>query len=165
MTMEEFKPPILTSHNRFKRFTTAYELIDYWPFFAEACQGLNDPHGARRNYSEEYFFNMLTRVCLMEDRGLVLMLTSKNGKPLGCGVAYGATNFDFESCFYVWATYTNGRCPTALKELLQYAEAYARHLGYDAVKMGTPRINGASFRVFEQKLGFKRDFIAFTKPI
>jgi hypothetical protein len=163
--MEEFSYPPTQSGNKFIRFRTAYELVEHWKFFREACDGLNDPHGARRNYSIEYFFNMLTRVCLMEEKGLVLMLTSKNGKPLGCGVAFGAQNFDFENCFYVWATYTNGRCPTALKELLHYAEAYARHLGFDAIKMGTPRINGASFRVFENKLGFKRDFIAFTKSI
>lgn len=165
LTMEEFKEPIAQSGNRYVRFRTAYQLVEKWDFFEEARKGLNNPHGARCNYTSEKFFNMMTRTTLMDEKGLVLMLTSKNGKPLGCGVAFAAQDFEGESCFYVWTCYTSGKCRSTLHDLLEYTSAYAKHLGFDAIKLATPRITGGAFRLFEDKLGFKRSFIAFTRKI
>lgn len=157
---------IINTTNRILRLTSAFDIVKHWGFFNEARLALNDPSKARESYTELEFFNMCTKATnLPNDDGFVVMLTSKNGKPLGCGVAFAAEDFNGKRCFYVWCTYTNGKCTTALQELLHHAERHARSLGYREIKMSTRRINGGAMRLFEDKLGFEREFVAFTKSI
>jgi hypothetical protein len=158
-------PFVPTTTNKVKVLTTVDEILEHWSFFYEAMVALNDPSKARANYTPEEFFNMLVKCTQLGREGLVLVLTSKNGKPLGCGCAFTGTDFCGETCFFVWAAYTTGRCTTALQELMSYAEDYARHIGHKNFRMSTPRINGAAFRLFEDKLGFRRDYITFKKSL
>ncbi len=141
------------------------EIFARWPFFLEGMLALGDPRRANAKYTPENFFNMLIKVVQMGRAGLVAVLESKNGKPLGFGVGYTAVDFNEETCFYVREAYTNSKCTTTLNELLHYTESYARGLGHQCIKMSTPRINGAALRLFEEKLGFKRAHISFRKDL
>jgi len=126
---------------------------------------LNDQRRARANYTPESFFNMLTKVATMGEQGLICLLTSKNDKPLGFGVGFSAVDFNGDACFYVWAAYSNAKCKTTLNELLSACEMHAKTLEFNSVKMATPRITGAAFRLFEERLGFSREYITFKKNI
>lgn len=153
------------SSNKVVRFRNPLDVFRHWNFLNEAREALNDPRRSRENYSELDFLNMVIRAVNMGELGFVVMLTSKNDKPLGFGVAFDAQDFNQQSCFYVWAVHTTGRCPTALRELLHAAEAHARILGHKSLKMASRRIGGGAFRLYEDHLGFRREFVAFTKEL
>lgn len=153
------------STNRVVRLLDAYAIAKHWPFLESAMLALNDPRRAKAGYSPEQFFNMLVRVTLLGNDGLVCLLTSKNGKPLGFGCGFSGEDFNFARCFYVWQAYSNQKCSTALSELLSFCESYARTLGHDCVKTSTPRMSGAADRLFEDILGFKREFYTYSKSI
>lgn len=150
----------MTSSNKLVRLHSAYDIAQFWTFIKEAQVGLM--RKARAKWDEEKFFNMLTRVTLKGDDGLVLMLTSKNDKPLGVGCAFVAEDFDGNECFYVWATYSNGKCHTCLSELLDACKQYARGIGQKVIKMASPRINGGARRLFCDELGFTRESIVYS---
>lgn len=156
---------ITFSTNEIVRITNAYSVIEHWPFFLEGMTQLNDPRRARANYTPDKFFNMLSKVAELGDRGLLCLLTSKKGKPLGFGCAFAAMDFMGDECFYVWAAYSNSKCATALTELLDACENYAKFHGHTTLKTATPRITGAAYRLFEARLGFSREFITFRKDL
>lgn len=151
---------ITESTNKLVRLHSAFDLAQHWPFIQESREGLVKK--ARARWTEEEYFNMLTRVTLMGDQGLVLLLTSKNDKPLGIGCAFVATDFDGNDCFYVWSVYSSGKCHTCLSELLNACKEYAKSVGSTVVKMATPRRNEAARRLFEDTLGFSREATIYS---
>lgn len=151
--------------NQIVKLTNAYEIVENWKFLLSVMEELNDPRRARAGYNAETWFNMLCRVACLGKHGLVCILTSKNGKPLGFGCGFSAEDFDMNRCFYVWQAYSNGKCHTALSEMLGYCESYARTLGHSKVKTATPRLNGAADRLFTETLGFDREFYTYTKTL
>jgi hypothetical protein len=153
----------MNSSNKIVRLFSAIDLARHWPFIQESREGLVKK--ARARWSEEEYFNMLTRVTNMGVDGLVLLLTSKNDKPLGIGCAFVGVDFDGNECFYVWATYSNGKCHTCLSELLNACKEYARSIGQKVIKMASPRINGAAKQLFCDTLGFRREAIIYTLDV
>lgn len=155
----------MESSNLVVRLTNAYDIVKHWPFLLAAMTALNDPRRARANFTPESFFNMLNRVASLGEDGLVCLLTSKNHKPLGFGCGFTAEDFNMDRCFYVWQAYSNQRCQTALSELLGFCASHARTLGHSKIKTSTPRMSGAADRLFEDVLGFRREFFTYTKDI
>lgn len=158
-------PAPYNSTNLVVRLTSAYDIAENWDFLLLTMEELCDPRRARAKYTAESWFNMLCRVTTLGADGLVCLLTSKNGKPLGFGCGFSAEDFDLNKCFYVWQAYSNGKCHTALSEMLGYCESYARTLGHKKVKTATPRLNGAADRLFTETLGFDREFFTYTKNL
>lgn len=152
------------SSNRLVELKTVYDLVGHWNFLQEGMTALNDQKRARANYNAESFLTMLTKVTLMPE-GIVLLLTSKNGKPLGFGCAFSATDFNGDSCFYVWCVYSNGRCHTCLSELQSHCEDFARRFGHTNIKIATKRNTAAAIRLFEGTLGYAREFLTFCKKL
>ena len=153
------------TENRVIHVTTADEILDHWAFFNEGRMALNDPSRARADYTPEGFFNMLVKVALMNTEGLILVLTDKNGNPLGFGCAFTGVDFQGDACFFVWECYSNSTCSTTTKELLNYTEEYAKSIGHNVIKLSTKRLTGAALRYFEGSLHFKREYIQFRKDI
>ena len=155
----------MDSTNHCVRLNSAYEIVQHWPFLLEAMAALNAFRRANAGYTAETFFDMLVRVASMNQDGLILLLQSKNNKNLGMGCAFTAVDFCGDACFFVWGAYTTGKCPTALKELLENCETYARSIGQKKLKMSTPRNTGSAIRLFETKLGFSREATTFAKQL
>jgi len=147
------------------RFTTAKEVIDNYNFFESGMVALNDPKGAKSNYTSESFFLMLMRVINAGDLGLVLLLTSKRNKPLGFGVAMASSDVEGVKCLYILEFFSNGKFKDTRQVLLQAAEQHARSLGLNKLRASTRRINGCGFRLFEGVWGFKREFVTFTRDV
>lgn len=153
------------SSNKVIRLTHPYEVLNHWPFFLEGMEALNSPTGAKGEYTPETFLQMLLKVIDKGDEGLVLLLTSKNDKPLGFGVCFVGEDILGDRCLFVWAGYTSGRYKGTMLEMCQYAEEYARAIGITVLRAASKRITGAAMRLFERAWGFKREFIHFRKDI
>jgi hypothetical protein len=151
------------SANIVKRLANVFDIVEHWDFLKEAMEGLNKK--ARATYEPESFFYMLSKVASKGTDGLVVVLTSKNDKPLGFGCAFVATDFHGDDCFYVWAAFSTGKCRTTLTELQQACEDYARAIGQRVVKTATPRINHGADRLFCDILGYRREFTTYRKDI
>ena len=149
--------------NEILRLKSAFELVEHWDFLKEAMEGLNKK--ARGNYNAESFFCMLTKVVDKGEDGLVVILQNKNGKSLGFGCAFTATDFNGDDCFYVWAAYSSGKCFTTLTELQQYCEDHARKIDVRVIKTATPRRNLGADRLFCDTLGYKKEFVTYIKTI
>lgn len=157
--------PTLLSTNRLVRITNEHQLLEQWPFFLRGMHELNDPRRARAGYSAESFFCELVKIVQLGRHGLVCVLTSKNGKPLGFGAGFTAEDFHGDQCFYVWQAYSNSKCRTALSELQSACDEYARAIGHKVVKTATPRLTQSAVRLFTDVLGYSQEFFTFKKTL
>jgi hypothetical protein len=144
---------------------TIDDLLEYWVFLKQGMVALNDPRGAKATYTDDTFLQLLLKVFGMDEAGLIVVLQSKNGKPLAFGICFEAVDIMEERCFFVWAAYTNGKYKGGLQELCKYAETYARKRGIRCLKAATKRICGANIRLFERGWKFRREFMTFRKDI
>jgi hypothetical protein len=149
--------------NKLVRLHNAIDIVDNWDFLKESMEGLNKK--ARANYNDIKFFEMLCKVARMNKDGLIVILKSKNDKPLGFGCAFVATDFNGDDCFYVWAAYSTGKYHHCLTELQQACEDYARSIDQRVIKTATPRTNHAADRLFCDILGYRREFSTYRKDI
>lgn len=147
-------------------FTNPQQVLDNWAFFLEGLVELNNPQGARGDVHSEAFLKIaLTIVDKGLDFGLVAMLTSVNGKPLGFGMAYDNTEPFCQRSAIVYAVYSNKKCPSTTKELLYHAEIWATNNGFKNLHACSRRFSGAGFRLFESIWGFRRVCIVFNKDL
>lgn len=143
------------------------ELVTYWPLLLSGMVVLNDPHTARGDIDPSKFFNLLLDVVTgPKEGGAVAILRSKNGKELGYGVIIDSSDItSFKRVAYGYVLYSNGKCSSAGKDLVTFAEMWAKAHGYDEMQCMSRRINGAAMRLFEKKFGFHRNYIVFKKDL
>lgn len=142
------------------------EVIEWWPFILSGLDALNDTSGARANMSANDLFRVAVSTALGDpDRGLVLILASKNDKPLSYIIATENTDLYGPRTLVAWAAYTNRKCATALKDNLDILEKWARHAGFEELQAQSRRMNGSAMRLFERRWGFTRHCITFKKAL
>lgn len=142
------------------------QLLGFWKFFQEGLESLNDTIGTREKVTSDSFFKLLIHVISKNPGfGIIGVLTSKNDKPLGFGVAFNDTDIGLTKSAVVYAVYSNKRCPTTVKELQDIAETWARENGFHKLHACSRRLNGSVMRLFEKKWGFHRTAIIFEKDL
>lgn len=151
--------------NEVVRLTNPLEVTEYWHFFLEGMTMLNDPRGAKATYTNESFFTLICKIIGMGEKGLVFLLTSKNAKLLGFGIAFEAIDFSGDKCMFLVELYSNSKCATAAKECIAHTEQVGRKLGLKQLKSASRRFNGGALRLFEERWGFTREYQTFTKEI
>lgn len=153
------------SQNSVLRLHNPFDIVQHWKFLESAMVALNDSRRSRAGYTPEKFFNTLTRVASQGEHGLVCLLQNAKGLNLGFGCGFSACDFDFDHCFYVWQAYSSGQCKTTLSELLAFTERHAKTLGHEKIKIATRRMNHGADRLFQDVLGFKREFYLYRKSL
>lgn len=149
--------------NQVVRLTDPFTLVEQWDFLKSAMDGLNEKSHA--DYTPEKFFNTLIRITSLGEHGLVCLLQNAKGVNLGFGCGFSACDFDFQHCFYVWQAFSTGKCRTTLSELLRFTEQHAKRLGHSSIKIATRRMNHGADRLFQDILGFKREFYLYRKSL
>lgn len=114
---------------------------------------------------EDYFRALMHIMSLGEDRGLLLVLVSGGGTPLGYLAAVDTSSIFTGSQMTVYALYSNKKCSTTFVELCAEVEQWAKLKGFKEVVACSYRFSRAALRWFTGKLKFKREFIVFTKQI
>lgn len=154
------------STNRIVDLMDCGSVAEFWPFFES---GLGELNGTMTNgdaVSREAFLRLLFRVIEMgPTRGRVSLLVSKSGKPLAFGIIFDNTEPFCRRSAIVYAVFSNHLCPTAVQELREEAERWARANGYAELHAVSRRINGATFRIFERQWGFRRTAVIFKKEL
>jgi hypothetical protein len=140
--------------------------MEYWPFIVEGLPVLNELAKSQDKIAPETLFNVaLNSATLSESDGLVVVITSKNDKPLMWGIVFNNTViFKPKSCA-VYAVYSNGKAPKVMSYALSYLESWARHHDYKRIQAFSPCMNGSRFRLFEHVWKFTREAVVFRKDL
>ena len=155
------------SKNRLVDIRQHEQVVEYWPFFSQGLAELNATMAPGDTpVSGEVFLRLLFKVVHMgQARGRVTVLVNKNAQPLAFGIVYDNTEALCRRSAIVYAVYSNHQCPTAVTELREEAERWARECGYAELHAVSRRINGATFRIFERQWGFRRTAVIFKKEL
>jgi len=145
---------------------SAYEVIEWWPFFQEGVEALRDPRRARSDLSDKEWLNQLVHIALQpSSRGCVMLFTSKNDKPLGfMAVIEDSETIELKTAL-IYAGYSNEKYENAPVTGLAEVEKWARENGYSRLHLQTRRMNGASVKFFEKKLGFSPLCVVYEKEL
>lgn len=112
----------------------------------------------------EHFFMVLTK-CTLQASGEVAVLLTQSNKALGFILVLDNSHEFTGKSAYIYATYVDGTYSKSVHELEAYAINWARGRDIHVIQAATRRINGAAFRWFESKLGWKRDMLVFKKEV
>lgn len=136
-------------------------VCDMWPFMLTGLEELRKPSKAREATTPTDFLATLMRI-VTSHSGVIMVLTSKNNKPIGFVVAQQSV----ERCsIQLVAAFINDKCPDALMELRDALEEWSREHGFKEIRAYTRRINGSAMRWYEKRLGFQREFVGFVKTL
>ena len=142
--------------NKVRLLASAQEVIDLWPFFLEGHKALNDPLGARGEMSVDAYFRCLTQVAAASNQdGFVLLITSKNDKPLGFGVVVDGTDMWHEKRIALGQLmWSNGKSPNLCVDIAEATVEVCRQLGFERLYTASRRSSGAATRLFQTRMGF-----------
>lgn len=142
------------------------ELLPWWPFFLEGLEVLNRLPSPKDAIDGDTFLKtVLQAIDMAPSRGMVLIVTSKNDKPLFWGVAVDNTASFRRRTMCVHSIYQNGKAQDVTLFALGHLEAWARRQGYEALQAFSPCMSGSRFRLFEKRWKFRRSAILFTKDL
>lgn len=151
------------SGNRVEEVKDLTSLMKWWDFIASGLADLNDPHKGRGDLTVDSLFRNV--VYSLSTGGVVLVLTSKNGKGLAYVIARDNTEPYCQKSLLVFAAYSTGKFPHAREQMLEYLEQWAKKHGFAELHAFSRRVNGAAVRWFEQKCGFRRICMGFRKVL
>jgi hypothetical protein len=157
---------VSTQQFKYLYLTKIQEVFTHWPFFLEGLGQLNTLVGCMDPITEEVLLKTLLHAVDRYPRdGLVVVVTSKNDKPLLWGVALNNTAlFKPRSCV-VYAVYSNNKAAGVVSSAIQCLEQWARENEYVNIQAFSPSFNGSRIRLFERSWKFRRAAIMFTKKL
>lgn len=145
---------------------TVEQVLDYWKFFFEGLEELNlllKPVDAIS--AKVLLQTLLHSIDLHQSQSLLVVITSKNDKPLLWGLIFDNTVlFKPKSCV-VYAVYSNNKAKGLIQYGLRIAEKWARENHYKTMQAFCPKMNGSRFRLFEKVWGFQRHSMVFQKDL
>lgn len=152
--------------NKVQCISDLEEFLYWWPFLLEGLGILNSPNGGNGNIPETRFFKILLQVISgRHSEGTVMLLTSKNDKPLAYVVLCNNTQPFAERTALCFVIYSNNKCAHAVKELHRAVNAWCVTHHYVRLYAASKRISGAAVRLFEKKWGFRQESIVFSKKV
>lgn len=151
------------TNNFVSQITSVDQVLKLWPFFNLGLEELRKPSKARETTTTREFLASLMRIVTGDpSSGIIMVLNSKNAKPIGFVV--GSRGADHTSMQIV-AAYVSDKCPDAIEDLRNALELWCKERGYTELRAYTRRINGSAMRWYENRLGFKREFVGFVKQL
>lgn len=158
--------------NKLLRVESYAKLVHYWDFFLEGLTAVrNDSQDNMPGVGNEEFFKTLISLATGERNGTILLLTSKNGKPLGYMVLIDVTLPYGEKTINCYLAYTNRKCPSTMQELRFEGERWSRENGFKRLQAISyrvkpmPRLSGAIRRYFNRTLGLRERCVVFEAEI
>jgi hypothetical protein len=149
-----------------EQLVTIDKLLEYKDFLYEGWQQLNKivSNGEVASW-EEFMHVALQIVCSNPDLGSVLVMYSKNRKPLAFSLAYDDSVTEHDRSLFIYAFYASSKCISARATGWEYVQMWAKKRGYTKIRAQSRRLNGAAMRWFKRKLGFRPIAIMFEKEI
>ena len=156
----------MANGNYIQKIDTFDSFQQNWPFLLEGLAVLRSSIGGNMpDMTEDEFFKMLLMMALEPERGIIMMLCSKNGKPLGYIAIHDITNWYAPKRANVYAIYSNSKCPSTLTELAFEGRKWGKEQGFKYVQACSFRFTGAAQRLFERKLGLHQRYIVYESEV
>ena len=149
-----------------EHISTLEHLLECKDFLYEGWGKLQEKSVGNGNVTWDEFMQLVVAVALSpEAEGTVLVMRSKNEKPLLFMVAYNDSVTSREHCLFIYAGYSTGRCQAATTAAWMYLHSWAKDRGFMKLRAQSRRLNGAAMRWFKRKLGFRPTALMFEKEI
>ena len=149
------------------------DLLEKWEFLLQGFLAVQaNCHENLPDIDADQFFRTLIRVSEDPTLGTILLLTSKNDKPLGYIVLIDVTELYESKVCNIFIAYSNGKCPSTITELRHEGAIWAKSHGFSRCRAVsfrvTPlpaRISGAVRRYFSKTLGLRVRCVVFEAAI
>lgn len=146
-------------NNKSKELTSVQDVLDNWGFLYAGLLRLRQPNSARETTTTNDFMATLMRI-VTSKHGVILLLLSRNNKPIGFAIG---ERLPEPRVIQLLAAYVSDKCPERIRVLQWFFEQWCKDNDYVEIRAFTRRINGSAMRWYEEKLGFKREFVGFKK--
>jgi len=142
--------------NQFRHLTKPSEVTTLWPFFLHGLVELNNIRMANSGYLPEKFLQTLLQIVSRPSRGgLVAVLESAKGKPIGFIVGYDDSSDAEVKSAMIYALYRRSDCPEAVVDLRDGFEQWCREHGYTEVRLVIRKCSPPNKRFMQQRLKFR----------
>lgn len=146
---------------KIRRVTDLNELIGLSPLFEEGYDAMNK-RGKVFSVDKTGFILRLLQIFNNQPRNGILVVFDED-KPIGYGAGYDISEDGSRTnTLLLWALYVKKEYSgNVVVDLFERCKEEALTQGYDNMIAFNSRLNGAMFRLFEQKLGMKRKSVEF----
>lgn len=140
------------------------KIIEHLAFISDGWEAFKKPP-LNCNIPLNAYFQLVFRVAHGNpDNNLLILLTSKNDKPLGYSIVFNDSQLGLpKSCIWFYY-YSNGKCNTVAIESSNFIEAWARKRGYKEIHSQSFRMSGAAIRGFK-RVGMKPFSMVFKRNL
>lgn len=142
--------------------TTLEELVACTPLLIEGYHAMNKKKKVFEVDQDGFIKTILGILNTQPENGI--FVARDNGEPVGYGAAFNETPaFALKKELLLWALYVRPQYPgTVVVMLFEAAKQKAREQGYQVMKAFNSRLSGGMYRLFEDKLGMRRNRIQFN---
>lgn len=148
------------------------KLLDNWEFFLRGLEAVRK--GAMDNIpgiSNDEFFKTLLKIAAEPHLGLILVLKTNKGRPLGFIALIDTTAMYRPKTLTVYLIYSTGECPSTVQELRYDGDLWARKNNFVKVQALSyrlkplPRRTGAVQRFFNKTMGLRLRCVVFEAEL
>lgn len=144
-------------------------LLDRWEFLLEGLQAVQaNCKDNLPDVTSDQFFKTLAKVAFEPELGVIILLTSKNAKPLGYIVLVDNSELFGPKVVCIYIAYSNGKCASTIAELRHEGLRWAKEQGFEKcraysyrIKPTPARMSGAVRRYFSKTLGLRERCVVF----
>ena len=145
-----------------EKVTTLEQLTILAPLFIEGYQAMNKRKKVFEVDQEGFLKTLIGILNTSPKNGIYVALD--DDVPVGYGAAFDDTPaFAVKKELLLWALYVRPQYPgTVVAMLFDAAKTGAKEQGYEIMKAFNARFTGGMYRLFEDKLGMRRNRIQFN---
>ena len=138
------------------------QMVQCTPLFLEGYRAMNKKRKVFEVDEDGFIKTLLNILNTQPDNGILVAFD--DGEPVGYGAAFEETPaFAKRRELLLWALYVKPQYPgTVVTMLFEEAKQVAREQGYQVLKAFNSRFTGGMYRLFEDKLGMRRNRIQFN---
>jgi hypothetical protein len=111
------------------------------------------------------FYKVLMNIIGSDEHGAIFLFNNKNGKTVGFAAAYDGTVSYGAKSMFVYCAYANPKDANVFGFMVSWFSRWCKEHGFVSFAMQTRRSSGAAIRCFEEKYGFKKSAVIFTKEV
>lgn len=138
--------------------------LDHSKFLMFGLEQLRAENKAREEMSnDEFVVRMMS--FLASKRGLLLLLQTPQKQNVGFLLAEDCSDFFRDSSMMIVALFVKDKFPSALAFLFERFLEKCQERKKTKVRAYTRRINGSAMKFYEDKLGFRREYVLFQRDV
>ena len=144
--------------------TSVSEALEHAKFLLFGLEQLRAENKAREKMTnDEFIARMMTFVAA--NKGMLLLLRTPQRQCVGFMMAEDCSDFFRDDSMLIVAMFVKDKFPSALAFLFERFLEKCGERKKTKVRTYTRRINGSAMKFYEDKLGFRREYVLFQRDV